>query len=150
MKDDNETELTEGDLIEFDRKLYKHWGVYCGYDEVIHVNGDPYLILKSSKLSFSNTKEAEIIKQKVKDVAGEGKFYKNNLHDVSKTSFSSSEILKRAKKCLGKRWKYDLLEANCNHFACIVRYGVSDSKQIDARIRLINDLFGIKFASKGR
>ncbi|XP_025114288.1 LOW QUALITY PROTEIN: uncharacterized protein LOC112576210 [Pomacea canaliculata] len=72
--------LRPGDLVSFKRKIYSHWGVYVGNEEVIHLRGNHdckvseqiFLKLLASMMGKIFSK-VSICKEKFMDVAGETK-----------------------------------------------------------------------------
>lgn len=139
--DSNGEFLEDGDLVQFDRGEIKHWGIYDG-GYIIHVTGEA----DTSGLSGTPDNIAECIaglvgrveayveKEKLRDVAKNDKFYKNNLLDSQYTPFSPAKIIKRARKKIGQKWVYYLLTSNCEHFASEMRYGFAISLQAVAGV----------------
>lgn len=46
-------------------------------------------------------------------------------------SHDRGDIVKEAKSRVNLVWAYNLLQSNCEHFATIMRYGKSESRQVD-------------------
>lgn len=138
VKDTDGKLLGKGDLIEFYRGYYSHWGIYDGSGYVIHVTGEPNAgpgfgsvgptIGTSSALSGNVS--AEVKREKWYKVVNGDKFYKNNLHDDRMPPLSANEIIRRASAMIGINWDYDLLRKNCEHFVCKMRYDVDVSQQV--------------------
>lgn len=125
-------DLEEGDLIEFYRAMgtFSHWAVYVGHGQVIHLSPNPDD--DTGKFNLADIKSATSVRMdNVKTVAGDSKTYRNNEFDDHFRPFSKAEIVRRAKKRLG-RHEYDLLKNNCEHFATWCRYGKAMSKQVEA------------------
>jgi kelch-like protein 24/35 len=109
-----------GDLIEFNRGMYQHWGVYVGDGHIVHVPAES-----------KNDKYAVIARAKLTSVANSDKCRVANCYDKYEPDrHSGDESASRAEARLGERWKYDFLGHNCEHFACWCRYGFEYSDQV--------------------
>lgn len=113
--------LEVGDLIEIVRTGYKHWGVYAGDGEIIHLtpntSGCNGLIgIFDRFLSKSVVKCA-----KLEDVVGNCDASVNNFLDGKVKAKLREEILKCAKECSEKEG-YSILFGNCETFANMCRY----------------------------
>lgn len=113
--------LEVGDLIEIVRNGYKHWGVYAGDGEIIHLtsnrSGCNGLIgIFDRLLSKSVVKCA-----KLEDVVGNCDASVNNFLDGKVKAKLREEILKCAKECSEKEG-YSILFGNCETFANMCRY----------------------------
>lgn len=147
--------LKTGDLVEFKRRYYSHWGVFIGNmtdkmlkdykkakewmdskpkgkceelsDAVVHL-----VRLKDKFIESENKKvNAEVRIESFFGVANGNLAIKNNDMD-KKGRFSPSqvdEILKRAFGKVGPA-SYDLVFHNCEHFASWCRYGIERSDQV--------------------
>ena len=123
-----------GDLIVFERPLYKHYAVNVGDEEIVHLTAPGGSGIGTHSCS-ANSQKAVIKKEKYKDVHKEGdKVYKEPLTD---NHLPRREIVKRAKSSIGQRG-YDLLCYNCEHFARWCCYGVWESTQADTLIVVIS------------
>ena len=129
--------LEEGDLVEFPRGIFSHWGVYVGDDEIVHLSGiDVAGTASDSALSNVFTisgigfKKACAKKENFWEVVGESKAKKNNDKDKKHRPFSKSEIKERALSKLGPI-SYSMACDNCEHFAAWCRNGIKLSEQAD-------------------
>lgn len=118
-------ELNHAKILNFD-----HFGIYAGNNEVIH---------------FS---EKKIRKESLKKFIKDASWLNGNHVDVMTFSsevtdqISLEESYQRAKSCIGMVG-YDLLEANCEHFALWCRTGDSFSGQaFGSRSTLFNEASG--------
>ncbi|XP_062252492.1 uncharacterized protein LOC133961413 [Platichthys flesus] len=117
-----------GDLIEIFRGMYKHWAVYIGEDEVVHLvrdgcqSSDPFEILKKGNGS--------VLHQKLTDVVVNDRYRVNNLLDKKYDARDPSIIVKEARAMVGRQLQYDLVNNNCEHFATEMRYGKAKSCQV--------------------
>ncbi|XP_067831634.1 phospholipase A and acyltransferase 3-like [Heptranchias perlo] len=119
----------EGDLIEISRPLYKHWAIYVGNGEVIHLTGDGGsmdFIIGSSSSAIT----AVIKRERLTEVAGNYPYRINNSSDRIWTPFPVDQIIKRAEAKLGNKEKYKITAANCEHFVNEVRYNMAVSNQV--------------------
>ncbi|XP_069594666.1 phospholipase A and acyltransferase 4-like isoform X2 [Ranitomeya imitator] len=105
-----------GDLIEFDNIAFEHWGVYVGDGKIVHLT-DPVgfiAFVKEHKLTTF------VFDYKV-----------NNKYDKKAKPYPPEKIVKAARKEVGKIRIYDLLKANCEHFATELRYGTPFCEQVE-------------------
>ncbi|KAK7487203.1 hypothetical protein BaRGS_00021555 [Batillaria attramentaria] len=114
----------EGDIIRFRRRragfdLYDHYGIYIGHEEVVHWASD--IVHK-----------AVIRKQKFSTVTREhrDKADIDNMLDKWLTPFPAEKVVTRALGSVDERG-YNLLKANCEHFATWCRYDYGSSKQVE-------------------
>jgi len=116
------------DLIEFQRKSYIHWGMYVGFDSVIH--------LCNIGAGVGMVEEELLL-----DVAGGDKCRINNKSGIlaeltSLPGFNDrrtpDEIIEEARKWLYPELdlKYDVFTNNCEHVCMQWKYGVSKSEQV--------------------
>ena len=113
------SEARRGDLIEFDRGVYAHWGVHVGDGGIVHVPAES-----------KNDKSATISRARLTTVAGSDRCRISNCHDeYEKDHHSGEESARRAERRLGEEWPYDFKAHNCEHFACWCRYGFEYSDQ---------------------
>ncbi|CAM4778573.1 unnamed protein product [Rotaria magnacalcarata] len=109
----------KGDLIEFDRGAYNHWGVCIGHKELIHFSGEP-----------TDKSSAVVRLDKITEVAAGDRCRVNNQFD-NKPNFKvrrRKQIRRYAKSQLGEKG-YNLAFNNCEHFATYCRYGRGISAQ---------------------
>jgi hypothetical protein len=130
---DSKLKLQRGDIIGISRGPIEHFGVFFGYDQVIHFTS------MNSDISMKNNR---IMKTRI------GHFLKGNPYMFKVESeklveyfgepYSPKETIDRAKSQLGKG-EYDLIVNNCEHFAFWCKFGVKSCNQgllMDARIYL--------------
>ncbi|XP_072887665.1 lecithin retinol acyltransferase-like, partial [Hemitrygon akajei] len=117
-----------GDLIQIFRSVYKHWAIYIGGGDVVHLTSDGATVDVSYGYS-SSTAIAVVKKQPLDTVVGNDRWCINNKSDKILEPFPPDEIVERAISKIGKRKRYKLLEANCEHFVNFVRYGINISYQ---------------------
>jgi len=104
-------ELTRLGILGFD-----HYGIYAGNKKVIHFSEGK--IRKESLEKF--IEGAEILNGNFVDVMA---FSSSAIEDIT-----LEESYQRAKSCIGMEG-YDLLDANCEHFALWCRAGIAYSGQ---------------------
>lgn len=121
--------MAKGDQIYVWRKfaklegVYKHHGIDCGDNNVIHYR-----------------KPSEIIEKTSLDI-----FRRENKNKIYKCEypvgfcFIDEVVVNRAESRLGEN-KYNLVFNNCEHFATWCKTGISDSKQVRDFIPVINKL----------
>ncbi|XP_077999684.1 phospholipase A and acyltransferase 2-like [Glandiceps talaboti] len=126
-----------GDLLEFTRGLYSHWGVYIGDGKVIHLTGENDGIgddLGNPKLVFSvwgkQFNKAVVKCDDFFDIVYDCKAKINNSKDKKTPPARKRDIAERAVSKLGKVG-YNVLWNNCEHFASWCRYGVAESDQVN-------------------
>ncbi|KAK3763728.1 hypothetical protein RRG08_021400 [Elysia crispata] len=131
------SELEPGDLIEFPRGAYSHWGVYIGNELVSHLAGEeddginaamrPEHLFTISGVKFN---KAKVSLQNFWDIVEDCAARKNNKRDGSWQPLSREKIITNATSRLGEVG-YSLIYSNCEHFAKWCRYGVSKSDQVE-------------------
>ena len=156
LKEDNETvqaTLEEGDLVEFPRELFSHWGIYVGKGDIVHFGGvDISSTAVDSSCCSAFTKcgtgrcKASVKKEKFMEVAGQSKAKKNN--DKDKTTPPLPIALIRENVSSTLRSSYNPLWNNCEHFATWCRYGIAMSQQVDAALTSCL-VMGAKVATTG-
>uniref|UniRef100_A0A674I4G7 LRAT domain-containing protein n=1 Tax=Terrapene triunguis TaxID=2587831 RepID=A0A674I4G7_9SAUR len=117
-------------LIEIDRGFYKHWSVYVGDDDIVHITGEmggfgSFLPALSIRLTWSIVK-----KQPLKRVVGNCNYRVNNKYDRTRQVYPVPKIIERATKEVGKTWTYHVFAKNCEHFATEIRYNEARSDQV--------------------
>ncbi|XP_049748244.1 phospholipase A and acyltransferase 4-like isoform X1 [Elephas maximus indicus] len=121
-----------GDLIAISRAAYKHWAIYMGDGNVVHLNKSGIQV---------------VVKQEpLKEVVKEDEYWVSNYLDCKYKPRPVDEIISLAKKTIGKKVKYNLLCCNCEHFATELRYGRRHSNQVRPPLAVP---FGVLFI-KGR
>ncbi|XP_041731918.1 phospholipase A and acyltransferase 4 isoform X1 [Coregonus clupeaformis] len=135
MQTRSPTTMEIGDMIEIKKKMFKHWALYIGNGEVIHlINQDcipkvAFCSVSSSSSSFS-CKGMFLIETYEDVTAGKSCRINNYLDDKYKPR-TTDVIMEEVNKMRGRTIKYDLLGDNCEHFVTFLRYGKSESKQAD-------------------
>ncbi|XP_069750171.1 phospholipase A and acyltransferase 2-like [Narcine bancroftii] len=124
-----------GDLIEIDRFSYKHWALYMGNGDVIHLAPPSEL----SDAGFSSIMSIVVDKAYVKmeplhRVAGVDNYRVNNKLDRKYPPRPVHLIVKEAREQEGKELSYSVVSMNCEHFVMHLRYGVSQSSQVDEMV----------------
>jgi len=111
-----------GDIIEIDRILYKHYGIYDGDGKIIHYTAD------NGDFGINVTIRETSLEQFAKD--GNCKVVKCIKNCSKIIIFSPEETVSRARSRLGEK-KYNLLFNNCEHFAIWCKYGENKSIQVE-------------------
>jgi len=140
--------LRKGDMIEFKRDVYSHWGIYVGEGYIIHATGEPnvqsgsgsFNIASGFSSGVSGLVECKVLKQLLTEVADGFKFYVNNYNDEICEPFPPYAIVKRAFKMVGEYFDYNLLKKNCEHFVTYVRYGKPISKQAEDGLAVAGEI----------
>ncbi|XP_028674979.1 phospholipase A and acyltransferase 2-like [Erpetoichthys calabaricus] len=118
--------MNVGDKIEFNRGLYNHVAVYFGkekgQDMVVHVTGEPGVDSKKPGA-------CSVLKQPFSMVKGTSSHKVNNELDQTYSAKNQSKIIEYLEKSIGKKWKYNLADNNCEHFANLARYNQHFSAQ---------------------
>ncbi|XP_055718331.1 phospholipase A and acyltransferase 4-like [Salvelinus fontinalis] len=131
-----------GDMIEINRGAYKHWALYIGNGEVIHVvtpDGPSRVAFCSVSSSSSSLPcKGMVTIEMLKDVASRNTYKINNYLDDEFKPRPTDVIMGDVDKMRGRTIKYGLLGNNCEHFVTFLRYGRSKSKQADD---FMKDLF---------
>ncbi|PVD22498.1 hypothetical protein C0Q70_18312 [Pomacea canaliculata] len=139
-------ELELGDIVEFPRENYSHFGIYVGDGNVIHALAEDTIIAvcgkalsrvsyassSSSGITMKTFIKGTVIQQNFFDVAKKSVAKKNNLLDGKIKPLSPKKIVEKAKSMMEKSCDYDLLKTNCEHFATWCRYGIGYSKQTNS------------------
>ena len=135
--------LKRGDLLEVQRTLFIHCGIYLGDNKVAHLMPDimPILTMNEKKIKKVVTnnrlilgciyKKATIRVDTVEDFAYGASILVNTMDSkVKMQALSQDEVARRAEKLVGDIL-YSLLWNNCEHFATYCRYGSPVSQQTD-------------------
>ena len=112
-----------GDLIVFQRELYKHYAVNVGNGKIVHITSAEG-VGQFCCSSISN--KAVVKKENFQDFYQEGENVYVERH--KKTPLPTKEIVERAESKVGEEG-YSLLWRNCEHFAHWCRYGEGESIQ---------------------
>ncbi|XP_023995686.1 phospholipase A and acyltransferase 4-like isoform X2 [Salvelinus sp. IW2-2015] len=124
-----------GDMIEIKRDAFKHWALYIGNGEVIHLvvpDGRSSAVFSSSS---SLSSKGTITMETLKDVAAGSTYKIHNYLDNKYTPRPTDVIMGDVDKMRGRTIPYDLLGNNCEHFVTFLRYGKSESKQADDALK---------------
>lgn len=125
-----------GDLIEIDRTIYTHWGLYVGDGEIVHVSGP------TSDISSS---ESFVRRSFLKEVAGDCPVRVNNKEVPAKERglerLPLEEILSRSLNSVGQSVPYNFLTKNVEHYVTEWRYGVGWSDQANIALQTMS-MFG--------
>ncbi|XP_067329543.1 phospholipase A and acyltransferase 3-like [Anolis sagrei] len=130
---DEEKAPEPGDMVEFSRGLYYHYGVAVDKKYVVHFTSPD---TRHSGLNISSVggSKGEVKKERLSDVAGQNKYRVNNKYDKKWKPRDPKDIVCDAEAMVGQEMDYNLLYANCEHFATKLRYGVAACKQADYAI----------------
>ena len=117
--------LQVGDLVEFDRIVYKHWAVYVGDNKIVHYN----------KVGKVGEIVCEDIDSYISDFVLFRRAKKKKMGIMNRIvhespHFSGKQVAERALSKLGMT-SYNLLFKNCEHFAKWCKYNVPMSEQIE-------------------
>ena len=118
----DEINIQGGDILYVHRGFYKHYGVYVGYGKVIH-----FAPLAGKEINAENA----VVHETNLD-----NFLKGGVLRIDRKSeakFPRSEIVERAWSEIGTR-SYNLVFANCEHFARWCTTGVNESEQVNTAI----------------
>ncbi|XP_063800959.1 phospholipase A and acyltransferase 3-like [Pseudophryne corroboree] len=116
-----------GDLIEFFRPVYQHWGVYVGQGYVVHLTDQDGWISISSAFG-----EKAVVRKDHIDTVAAGCIYRvNNKYDKKRSPYPPGKVVKAALEQVGEQLDYSVTSANCEHFATELRYGNRSSQQVD-------------------
>ncbi|XP_062892403.1 phospholipase A and acyltransferase 3-like isoform X2 [Mobula hypostoma] len=118
-----------GDSIEISRGIYQHWAIYIGDGDVVHLTSDGASVDVSYGYS-SSTAIAVVKREPLAMVIGNDCWRINNDADRKWRPFPRHKIVERAKSEVGKKKRYQVLGANCEHFVNSVRYGKGLSYQV--------------------
>ncbi|KAK6169609.1 hypothetical protein SNE40_020624 [Patella caerulea] len=128
--------LQEGDIVEFNRGLYSHYGVYVGNEEIVHLAGeDEYDGLGDVNtghlfsISGQRFNKAWVKKDSFWTVTSNSKAKINN-KDNKRKPLPRHQIVANALSKIG-HVGYNLIYSNCEHFANWCRYEVEKSEQVD-------------------
>ncbi|KAG8438022.1 hypothetical protein GDO86_008633, partial [Hymenochirus boettgeri] len=115
-----------GDLIEFQRPLYQHWGIYVGNGYVVHLTDQEGWSSLSSALGGT----AVVRKDRLEDVAYGCNYKVNNKYDQKMQPYPPEKVVIAALAMVGSIMPYSVTSANCEHFVTDLRYGTSTSDQL--------------------
>ncbi|XP_044264114.1 phospholipase A and acyltransferase 1-like [Tribolium madens] len=123
----------KGDLIEIDKIIYHHWGMYTSDKKIISFEPVDTAIMVLS-LKFDDLVPAEVKIQSIKKATGQSRFRINNKPKLDKTTRSYSEIEELIETCLRcpRQLEYSLKYFNCEHFVTCLKFGVAYSDQMSS------------------
>lgn len=135
--------LRRGDLLEVQRTLFIHYGIYLGENRVAHLMPDIMPLLTSNKQHIKPVvtnkrlilgcmyRLASIRVDSVEDFAYGAPILTNDMDKKMKCQvLANEEVARRAEKLVGDI-PYSLLWNNCEHFVTYCRYGTPVSEQTD-------------------
>ncbi|KAH9496470.1 Phospholipase A and acyltransferase 2 [Bulinus truncatus] len=133
--------LKVGDRVSFNRRLIKHWGIYIGSGQIVHLVGEEddgiSDYCNSTHIAGQLYNKASVRKADFWEVAGNDEANIDNSRDSTWRALDPSEIARRAEERIGKVG-YNVIRFNCEHFTNWCRYGKTESDQVD---NLIAGLF---------
>uniref|UniRef100_A0A8C5R7A2 LRAT domain-containing protein n=1 Tax=Leptobrachium leishanense TaxID=445787 RepID=A0A8C5R7A2_9ANUR len=116
-----------GDLIEYQRVGYQHWGIYVGDGDVVHLTDQDGI----SSLSSAFGASAVVKKDRMEKVADGCDYKVNNKYDEKRTPLPIRKVVQAALDKVGEKLNYSLTRENCEHFVTELRYGEAFSDQVD-------------------
>ncbi|XP_068116886.1 phospholipase A and acyltransferase 2-like [Hyperolius riggenbachi] len=116
-----------GDLIEFSRPLYQHWGIYVGDGYVVHLTDQEGWSSVSSAVGGF----AVVRKDRLDRVANGCTYRVNNKFDQKRSPFPPEKVVRAALDLVGETMAYSVTSANCEHFVTELRYGAGISEQVE-------------------
>ncbi|XP_028264683.1 lecithin retinol acyltransferase a [Parambassis ranga] len=136
-------QLRRGDLLEVQRTIFTHFGIYVGDNKVAHLIPDilPVLTKDSKLISTVITNKRLILGciykcatvriDTLEDFAYGANILVNRMDRMTKTQpFPNEAVAKRAETLMGA-FPYSLLWNNCEHFVTYCRYGCAASQQTE-------------------
>ncbi|XP_055897412.1 phospholipase A and acyltransferase 3-like [Biomphalaria glabrata] len=132
--------LNVGDRVKFSRGVYKHWAIYFGFGQIVHMAGEDNDGMGSTSIHFFSIggqrySKAEIRIDDFWKVAGNDKADIDNSADSTWKALDPNVIVAKATSRLGKI-KYNIFFSNCEHFANWCRYGKRISDQVNGTLIL--------------
>lgn len=112
-----------GDLIEIDRKLYAHWVVYVGNNEVVHVPETRRNKVVVEKCTLESVAQDCLVRINNKQVPAKGRGLKE---------LPREEVVTKALSCVGSTVRHNFVVSNSEHFVTRLKYGVGWSDQAKA------------------
>ncbi|KAM3595022.1 uncharacterized protein V6R79_017181 [Siganus canaliculatus] len=120
-----------GDLIEVFRAAYRHWAIYIGDYEVVHlVTPNDDVGSFSSVVMAIDSNRAVVKRQKIWEVTDGDRFKINNLLDHKYQPRERHVIVREAISRVGEELPYSITSQNCEHFVTMLRYGKAESRQV--------------------
>ncbi|KAM3919851.1 phospholipase A and acyltransferase 2-like [Leptodactylus fuscus] len=131
-----------GDLIEFIRPFYQHWGIYVGGGYVVHLTDQEGM----SSLSSAFGGSAVVRKERLENVANGCNYRVNNKYDEKIKPYPPEKVVRAALELVDQTMPYSVTSANCEHFATELRYGKGFSDQV-ANVAMYTAVGGGIFAA---
>ncbi|XP_021351176.1 retinoic acid receptor responder protein 3-like isoform X2 [Mizuhopecten yessoensis] len=139
-------DLKIGDMVEFPRGWYSHWGVYLGEGRIVHLSGGDNDGINGNINSGSvfticgkNFSKAWVMIDDFWKIALKCKAKINNGKDRKCSPRQPHEMVRVAMEMVGEIG-YNVLWNNCEHFAAFIRYGKKWSEQpLLARVERLID-----------
>ncbi|XP_053316376.1 lecithin retinol acyltransferase-like isoform X1 [Spea bombifrons] len=138
-----ELSLQRGDLLEVERTLFIHFGIYLGNNQVAHLIPDILPAISSDRSQIKKVvsnkrlimgvlaKMASVRVDTLQDFAYGGSITVNEMDQSFKNKpLPNEDVAQRAEKLVGAT-SYSLLWDNCEHFVTYCRYGVPTSFQTE-------------------
>ncbi|XP_076437830.1 phospholipase A and acyltransferase 2-like [Babylonia areolata] len=112
-----------GDLLEIDRKLYAHWVVYIGNNEVVHVPETRKNKVVVEKCSLESVAQDCLVRINNKQVPAK---------DRGVSELAREVVVANALSCVGSTVRYNFVVSNSEHFVTRLKYGIGWSDQAKA------------------
>ncbi|KAG9259984.1 lecithin retinol acyltransferase [Astyanax mexicanus] len=135
--------IRRGDLLEVQRTLFVHFGIYLGDNKVAHLmpdimpvlTNDPkvvHTVVTNKRLILGCIyRNASVRVDSVEDFAYGANIIVNDMDRKMKNpAISNEDVARRAEKLIGAI-PYSLLWNNCEHFVTYCRYGAAVSQQTE-------------------
>lgn len=88
-------------------------------------------------LSFLESSDATVRRQRIWEVVGSNSFQVNNLLDDEYQPLDPSTIVGNAVKMVGQERPYNVATYNSEHFVTELRYGKPESRQVSKPLRTL-------------
>ncbi|XP_036908878.1 phospholipase A and acyltransferase 4 [Sturnira hondurensis] len=144
MASRSSSKCSPGDLIEIFRLGYQHWALYVGDGYVVHLAPPcEYPGAGISSVGSVLCNMAEVKRELLTDVVGDCAYRVNNKLDKELNPLPVKEILRSAKRMIGKKVEYDITRKNCEHFVTKLRYGEPRCQQIQNAFMMLTGALGL-------
>ncbi|XP_061585708.1 phospholipase A and acyltransferase 3-like [Cololabis saira] len=120
---DAKKEVKPGDLIKISCGDGKHWAVYVGGRNVVHLG-------PASEFPGLGAGKGVVLKEKLKDVVKKDKWKVNNFLDNEYKPRPAVVIVEKACSLVDTEKQYDLSKYNSQNFATEMRYGKPECRQV--------------------
>ena len=118
-----------GDLLEIDRKLYAHWAIYIGNNEVVHLPETVESKAVVQRCSLESVSVGCLVRVNNKQVPAKERCL---------TELPREEVVANAINCVGTTVRYNIVVSNSEHFVTRLKYGVGWSDQVSLTAGFIN------------